>query len=171
MTAHFEAKLHGFRRTQDGVVISYVVHPNDLSREMALAPLGTRYMVAFSEIGDDDKPVEAPKIGDFAGVTDLMRGESQKKDRKPFASLPLSQQAAIRCGDADFQKFIVERYSGFHAYRVNEDNAALLVREQCGVTSRSKIVYPGESGEEWSRLEGEYQSFLTTQRYAHVMRK
>ena len=50
MTTNFEAKLLGFRRTQDGVVVSYVVHPSDVSAELAIAPLGTRYMVAVAEI-------------------------------------------------------------------------------------------------------------------------
>src|SRR5690242_12318383 len=112
MATNFEAKLHAFRRTQDGVVVSYVVHPNDVSTELATAALGTRYMVAVAEIGDDGKPkssapmlrTEAERAPEDGNQSAASSGASQK-ERKPFASLPLSQQAAIRCTDEQFQNF------------------------------------------------------------------
>ena len=55
--AHCEAKLHGFRKTQDGIVVSFVLHPQDWPQALALDPLGTRYMLAVAQIGDDEQPV------------------------------------------------------------------------------------------------------------------
>lgn len=166
MTAHFEAKLHGFRRTQDGVVISYVVHPNDLSREMALAPLGTRYMVAFSEIGDDDKPISG------AAPTKLNPSEvdaKMPKDHRPFSSLPLSQQAGIACNDPDFRQYLAELYHDIAAD--GPDAAANVLRRILDVKSRAEITVGSKASQLWGELWQEYQRAQTTARYAHVMRK
>jgi hypothetical protein len=54
---HCEAKKHAFRQTQDGVVVSFVLHPQEVPSGLTLAALGTRYMLALVEIGDNDQPV------------------------------------------------------------------------------------------------------------------
>lgn len=179
----FEAKKHAYRQTQDGIVVSFVIHPNDVDAVFAVAPLGTRYMVGFAEIGEDDKPSEPeasnckPDLkapGDNLAKQALSGGEqpdgSYKEPRRPFASLPLSQQAAIRCGDVDFQKFMVERYAGPHPFRASADNAAIMVREACGIASRSEILRGTASELLWESIEEKYQAWLTTQRYASVAR-
>lgn len=163
----FEGKLHAFRRTQDGVVISYVVHPNDVSAAMATAALGTRYMIGFAEIGDDDKPVSqtalekqiAPAFEKANAMLDAVVG------RRPFASLPLSQQAAIRCGDEAFGKFMEGMI-----YGTGIDTPADAVRHWCRVDSRSKIIAGTPVGDSWTELEAKYQAWLATQRYASVAR-
>lgn len=147
MSDHFEAKLHSFRRTKDGVVISYVIHPDDVSAELATASLGTRYMIGFAEIGEDGKPVSV--------------APATVKEAKPFASLPLSQQAAIRCQDNYFKLFMGASDAA---------DAAGMVRERCGVNSRSEISEGTPAGTEWMFLEDEYQSWLTTQRYGSLAR-
>lgn len=53
---HVEAKKHGYRQTQDGVVVSFVLHPQEIPDALATAALGTRYMLAMVEIGDNDEP-------------------------------------------------------------------------------------------------------------------
>lgn len=184
----YEAKLHAFRRTQDGVVISYVVHPDDVSTAMATAPLGTRYMIGFAIIGDTEQktgeataydPVQVGNEGAnvvashdlaIAGGVKLSAPATNIKDRRPFASLPLSQQAAIRCGDKQFQGYIIDRFSGPIPYRPTADNAAILVREHCGVSSRSDIKADTPAGTFWEDLEDAYQAYLTSQRYASVAR-
>lgn len=171
MADHFEGKLHAFRRTQDGVVISYVVHPNDVSAAMATAALGTRYMIAFEEITDNPEPTGNPaRSGPYkagtadgdAGVTDRKDGH-QPKDRKPFASLPLSQQAAMRTQDKDFQLFLEQR-GPIH----DQESYADAVCAICNVESRANIKLGTPAGIAWMALEAEYQNHITTQRYAEV---
>jgi hypothetical protein len=53
---HCEAKKHGYRQTQDGIVVSFVLHPEEIPDALATASLGTRYMLALVEIGEDEKP-------------------------------------------------------------------------------------------------------------------
>lgn len=179
MTEHFEAKKHAYRQTQDGIVVSFVVHPNDVSTAMAVAPLGTRYMVAFAEIGDDGLTITNGAT--VAGLADRINGhepdgndnrggnpskvvtagETAPKDRKPFASLPLSQQAALRCQDKSFQEFCGVP---------SPDQAATHVRLYCNVASRSDIRPSEASGLFWCELEGHYQSWLTDRQYAGARR-
>lgn len=168
----FEGKLHGFRRTQDGVVISYVVHPSDVSATMAVAPLGTRYMVAFAEIGDDGKPVSpvAQRLESPAhnrSVAGSNPAGATNKDRKPFASLPLSQQCAIRCQDKDFQRFLYENYGLKEA-----EDTRLWVHQYCQITTRALLDDPAcaVARQKWGHIDADYQARLTTQRYASVAR-
>jgi uncharacterized OB-fold protein len=53
---HCEAKKHSYRQTQDGVVLSFVLHPQDVPSSLATAALGTRYILALVELNDDETP-------------------------------------------------------------------------------------------------------------------
>lgn len=165
MTDHFEAKLHGFRRTQDGVVISYVVNPHDVSAEMATAVLGTRYMIAFSEIGDNGKPVAGSSNGrtsDFDSDNAGSTPAPASKERKPFDTLPLPQQAGIRCGDAQYAMFLMDTYPSTAA-KYNE--AADVIRDLCGVPSRAELASDKEAVSKWNSIEANYQDWLTERKY------
>lgn len=177
MPESFEAKKHAYRQTQDGIVISFTIHPNDMPEHLALAPLGTRFGVAVAEIGDDEKPKLAQDQEDLTATNANGKHEgldsAPTKDRRPFSSLPLSQQAAIRCTDKDFQTFLGRMVTVMYTTdepRAAEDIAAEGVRNICKVSSRSKIVEGDKSGDRWLHLEAQYQSWLTDQRYAGASR-
>lgn len=55
---HCEAKKYAFRQNRDGVVLSFVLHPNDLPASIATAAIGTRYVLALVELNDDETPRE-----------------------------------------------------------------------------------------------------------------
>lgn len=151
-TGNFEAKLHAFRRTQEGVVVSYVVHPNDVSAALATAPLGTRYMIGFAQIGDDGKPIEQPKPAAKPVAS---------KDRQRFDSLPLSQQAALRCNDMEFRKWLGV---------ATEIDAARKVRVRCQVQSRAAFDSDPDAIRQWNALDADFQAYRTTQQYAEQVR-
>ena len=92
-----------------------------------------------------------------AGTT----SETQSHDRKPFASLPLSQQAAIRCGDVLFQEYLKFE---------DEADTARAVRKLCCVDSRSQIVAGSPAGSIWNQLEASYQNWLTDRKFAEAKR-
>lgn len=174
MPDHFEAKLHGFRRTMDGVVISYVIHPEDVSPALALATLGTRYMVAFEAIGDDEKatPTPGPQAAGGHARAEALSPERRSeiaalaaaarwKPRKQFTSLPLYQQAAIRSTDEKFWEWI----------NVTGENAAAdYIREHCKVSSRREITENEKSGLRWAELERQFKAHLTDERYGDLAR-
>ena len=136
-STHCEAKKHGYRQTADGIVVSFVLHPNEVPDDLALAALGTRYMLAFTRIGDDEEP-QVPEI---------------KRPARPFASLPRSQQAGILCGDETFQQWIAIHY----AFAKNESGARSFVISYCQVNSRRELDVSDEAATVWDALRGQFE--------------
>lgn len=130
---HCEAKKHAYRQTQDGVVVSFVLHPNDLPDGLATAPLGTRYMLALVEIGDDEQP------------------------KKPAASL--AQRAGLLCGETSFQTFLDKRAGEYFRELPEPDRAASRLRHLCGVTSRREIKIGTDAAQRFEKLQREHEGW------------
>lgn len=111
---HFEGRKWAYRQTKEGTVISFLVHPNDISPEIAAAPLGLRCMVAFAAIGDDEQPVQ----------------KEPEKPKQSWESMKRSQQAGILAADERFQRWLGVR---------DEDDAADYIRSECGLESRRQL--------------------------------
>jgi hypothetical protein len=79
-----------------------------------------------------------------------------EKPRQKWENLPLPQQAAMRCGEAPFRKFLVERYDALDS----EESAAECVREMCGVKSRADIGKSEYSRRQWQEVDRDYQFWL-----------
>lgn len=161
----FEAKKHAYRQTQDGIVVSFVIHPNDIDAAFAIAPLGTRYMIGFAEITDSPVAQQVEPPAHNVKVEGSSPSGSTKAPRKPFASLPLSQQAGMRTDDKSFQEFL-ETQVPIH----DEESYADAIRSICGVESRAEIKPGTPAAVSWAALEVRYQDWLTTQRYASTAR-
>ena len=155
---HVEAKLHAFRKTQDGVVVSFTVSPIDLPQQLALDPLGTRYMLALAAIGDDEQPLARKEV-----VPADTQSERQIDTQPPvaiappgaksrYASATPQEQAVMRAGmlaqDRTFQRWINAR---------DEDDAAYEIRVQCGVQSRRDIASDEDAYRAFLALERRYQ--------------
>lgn len=172
MSEAFEAKKHAYRQTQDGIVVSFVVHPNDLPKALALASLGTRYMVGVEEIGDDEKPKDN-RAAKREASEDAPR--ETVKERREFKTLSLAQQSGIRCHDDRFQGFLSERrpqvWKDFCESAAVEgatlaDVASAVVKELCGIQSRSQLGRGTDADQIWRELCTEFDAWETTQRYA-----
>jgi len=89
---------------------------------------------------------------------DLTKAASEpakaEKPRQKWESLPLSQQAAIRCGEEAFWRFLREE-RGFIVD--DQEDAAIFVRGACNVHSRSEIGKTEASAKAWRDLDGAYQ--------------
>jgi hypothetical protein len=181
----FEAKHYAMRKSRDGTIISFVVHPSDLTPELNCLAIGARVMIGWQEIGDDEKPAGRAANGSAAKGNDRAveaRDETAhrsgsgssperpapKPDRRKFHDLPLAQQAALRCGDSDFQAFLTNK----HRIVVTSDEyAAQIVRTDLGVQSRSELGKGNHDADnKWRRLETEFQNWLTDNRYADTIR-
>lgn len=81
-------------------------------------------------------------------------------DIKRWADLPPAQQAAIRCGEPEFCRFLHEGVSqtpGFSLPGVpGPDAAAAFVRAICGVASRAEFNTNDEARTRWNALEAEF---------------
>lgn len=171
---HFEAKKHAYRQTQDGVVISFVVHPNDVSPEIATAALGTRYMVGLAEIGDDGAPSSSSgRTSDFESENrgSTPREGTKPKERRPFDSLPLSQQCAITCNDRNFIEYMTHHFWNTMIENPTPDDAAHLVRDHLGIKSRSELDDNLKARQKWRELNDLYQNWLTDRMYPEEARR
>ncbi len=177
---HFEAKLHAYRRTQEGAVISFVVHPDEIKKitDLTTAPFGSRYMIAYAEIGDDETPKSEP-VAQSAGGDNLKpkamaerredAGSSPAglaKPKRKFSDMSLPEQAGIRCGDDQFETFLRNSYELSEGFVMAED----IVRAMCGVGSRRELSTNREAANLWRKIESEYQSWLLTDKYAETIR-
>lgn len=174
MTAqgHFEAIKYALRQSKDGYVVSFVVHPDDVPDDLSKSKIGTRYMVAFAEISDDEKS-QAPvaQTEEHRPSKPVVEGSSPSgRAKRSFHELPLSQQAALRCNDSMFRTFLAE--SGGYKGALDTTMAAEDVRARCGIGSRSMLddVRNASARHIWTQIEREYQSWATTKQYAGYAR-
>lgn len=80
-----EVKKDGLTQRQDGSwIIKLRINPHDMVDEIARAPMGTRYMAALVEIGDNEEP----------------------KQRKTWNEMTPAAQAGVRCGEPAFWEFL-----------------------------------------------------------------
>ena len=115
---HCEAKKHAYRQTKDGIVISFVLHPNEVPDDLALAPLGARYMLGLARIGNDEEPQEPE--------------QKPKRPGTPFDKMPPSQQAGILCNDVAFQEWA-------NPIDQTPEGARNYVLAYCEITSRREL--------------------------------
>ena len=64
-----------------------------------------------------------------------------------FADLPAPQQAALRCNDPNFQKFVQAD---------NAEQAANFIRGKCGVKSRAELATNAAARAKWIELDDEF---------------
>jgi hypothetical protein len=74
------------------------------------------------------------------------------KERRKWEDLPPAQQAAIRCGEPEFRRFLSE----VKGLPVSADGAADVVRHLCGVQSRAELNTHPVPAELWRKLEADF---------------
>lgn len=163
---HCEAKKHAYRQTQDGVVVSFVLHPQEVPNGLAVASLGTRYILALAEIGDDEKPKEVmptegtsatrkPETPPRAEADNAPRGA-----RRSWHDMSPAQQAGILANDAKFQRYVAEiRYGTATKRAMNEEDAAEFIRRSCSVNSRADIKPDSDEAKKWGRLVNSFRAW------------
>ena len=135
---HFEGIKYAYRQSKDGIVVSFVVHPNDVPQQLSTSLIGSRYMVALVEIGDDEQP------------------KPVKKERKAeWRDLTPTAQAAIRCGEPQFWQFLARH--GRHPE--NKEECRLAVCDMCGIESRAELSTNQKARVIWHQLDSEYQAW------------
>jgi hypothetical protein len=53
----FEAVKIAWRQSKDGFILTLSIHPDEVSPDLAVAPVGTRYQIAVVELNDQNQPV------------------------------------------------------------------------------------------------------------------
>ena len=125
-----EVKKDGLRQTQDGIwKLTLTVHPNDMSVDLMVAPMGTIYQVAMVEV----EP-----------------GMSVIVDDVGLANKRLVTRAVMMCKDVEFRDFL-----GAH----DEDSAKVVVYVKCNIGSLSQLAIEEEAAKKFLALCGEFYSW------------
>lgn len=146
-----------YRQSKDGIVVSFLIHPQHVPDGLAVAALGTRYIVALVEIGDDETPrppkqkeVDAkPRPDSFC--------PSQGGARRSFHEMTLAEQAGMLSADPAFIKFLETERCGSVT---DSTSAAVYVRALCGIKSRSELKAGGEPAQRWTNLVSDYRAWM-----------
>lgn len=158
---HCEMVKYAYRQTKDGVVVSFVVHPNDIPAELSISHIGARFMVALVQLGDDELPVKQPAkesqrtpASQTTPQPDKPRSAGVKRD---WRDLQPAQQAGIRCGEPTFAAYLREMHPD--EWRETRE-AAACVRFICSVHSRVELGTNQKARALWHQMDTQYQGWL-----------
>lgn len=167
MTAQgsFEAKFYMLRKNKDGVIVGFVCHPSDVTPELLALDVGDIVNIEWSTDGEGQ--ASTGSASERASTTAAQQSGEETaaptKSHRKFSDMPLSTQAALRCGDVQFQHYLKV---------VNVEEAADFVPLHCGIISRSALDDPKNSSArfQWDTLERGFQKHLTTQMHGDLVR-
>ena len=111
----FEAVKVALRQSKDGIVVSFVIHPNDVPTPLLSDSIGSRYMIGMARIGDDEQVVEPD------GVREGKR---------------MVTSCAALCRDNDFQSWMADNS---FSDEETEEAAAFAVRRILRIKSRAEL--------------------------------
>ena len=92
----------------------------------------------------DPVPVAIARL-DLSNAASERPSEPEKP--RAFADLPVPQQAALRCNDPNFQRFLETECA---------EHAAVKLRYRCGVASRSELATNADARAKWIELDDEF---------------
>lgn len=131
---HFEAVKISLSQDKNGLVLKLSLHPEEVPKDIILAPLGTRYMVALVQIGDDEKPV---------------KGRDKEEGDRAVAI------AGALCRNPRFAKWLVQKG---YADKDSPEDAARSLREILGVESRAALATNDVARSAFMELRAEFES-------------
>lgn len=137
-----EVKKDGLTQRQSGDwQLRLTIASVDMDARITQAAMGTRFACVLVEVNDDETPVDR-----------------RAEERDKWRELGAAKQAGMRCKEPTFWAFLRE----VHNYYIDgEDDAAVAVREMCGVASRSELGKPGKGEERlrWHNIDNAYQAW------------
>lgn len=167
-----EAKVVSTTQNDKGWYVRLFLHPNDAAEVTKLrygAVLDIRWREVLNvevEPIEVENPQGAPLTPSTVPRPQADKAGTLPKPKQRFADMPLSQQCAMRCEDAEFKDWIYSVKKGAKAFDV-----AANVRSLCDVVSRSHFDRDPEIGGRWRKLNAEYEAWRTDQRHAESIRR
>lgn len=167
---HSEMVLHAFRRTNTGTVVSFVLHPEEVPADLAIAPLGSRYVVALVRVGDDELPVKQTRKEAMPNNPDAVPGQHAARPepnqpparaKRDWREIPTPQQAGIRCDDPIFAAFLKEQRPDDWHERPDAVDCVYLI---CGISSRSELATNSKARLMWNLLDSAYDAWKAKER-------
>ena len=138
-----ECKKDGLTQKQNGDwKLTVVIAAQDMLERFAMSPMGTLYETAWVEVTDTGSP------RNFKG-----------EERQRWRDMGAVRQAAIRCQDHLFWRFLEEE---LHVEKIlDEEIAAIFVRQHCHVKSRADMDKAGftDARQLWHQLDNAFQAW------------
>lgn len=106
---------------------------------------------------DQEQWVAIARITEEAASKPPQPAQEPTKERRKFADLPYYQQAAMRCQEQAFRRFLEDVAP---ATWEDHKDAAAVVRRICGVESRSQIVAGSKAGDTWEQLSEHFDGWM-----------
>ena len=113
---------------------------------------------ALAALGGLPRP-DAEKWVGVALMTGPPVSEPEKPGKRRFEELPYSQQAALKCGDEAFQRYLAERFNSDPKW-FDEETTAKHVRSMCRVRSRADIKPGTVAGTMWEDILYHFHAWL-----------
>ncbi len=138
---HCEMKKYALRQSKDGIIVSFVLHPHEVPKDLQTAEIGSRWMVALVEIGDDEEPAkEQPAPEPHSG-------------RVGWEKVQPASQCAIRLNDPVFMAFLKERYD------IPDE---LGLKEWLMISSKTELSSNHKKRVLWHQLDSQFQAWKLT---------
>jgi hypothetical protein len=163
--------------------VSFLIQPHDCPASLATADLGTIYIIraqqtesgAWTEQASSSDSKEgcttAPQGGEETAAPNSVRAKNAHTDSKPhrdWSSLPLSEQAGIRCNDPRFIEFMRTTRPGDCLTSGSKIVGALY--RACNISSRKEFDTDPKKAAGWRALDSQYEAWLTTQAHGELIR-
>lgn len=157
---HCEAKKHAYRQTQDGVVVSFVLHPDEVPGSLATAPLGARYVLALVQIGDDELPVPAKENGTKPRQV-KPRPDGASREKMDWRDMPVAQRAGILINDAVFAAYLREHHPD-EWHETGDADACL--KFICKIESKRDLAVNARAEQMFDHLTADYRAWQAAER-------
>jgi hypothetical protein len=140
LSRNVELKLYAYRKNRDGLIVSFIVHPNDEA------------MLTGVDIGDVFNAILTPSDHDIPARATSLDGRSSiqpSRNRRSNGELTegerLRTRAVMLCKDERFQNWAHGR-SG-KEFPPTEDGARSMILYECEIDSRSELALsiPGQA--------------------------
>lgn len=154
-----EMVKYAYRQSKDGVVVSFVVHPDEVPAALSTSRIGARYVVVLVQVGDDELPIKQPakeRTRTPPVSPQATASLETEKPRRDWRDVQPAAQAGIRCAEPMFQAFLREtRPDDWHESR----DAAACVRLICGVESRVELGTKHAARVIWHQIDTAFQAW------------
>lgn len=155
MKGSFEAKKHAIRQTQDGWVVSFVIHPNDMTPEFAASPLGTHLMLAYAEVTDDEPEESAPT---FPPERKPVNPDRSLQAKEAYRNAPPYERgmkrACMMLNDARFWRWLASETGESVTTKADADR---LMKQILGIRSKTEISVDGAAHAAWEHMSTSFQ--------------
>ncbi len=134
--------------------------PNDSEAHPFAGLVGQRLHIVCVRINDDEttesesRSPGGPVASENAGAS---KSPTAPASKRSWGDLAPAAQAAMRCAEPEFQRFLCAD---------NGEEAAQLVRMRCGVRSRSELNTDIHASAKWEQMENDYWFFQRNPRAA-----